>query len=223
MFKIAIDIVSDAICPWCYIGKRRLERALAAAPKDIETVIGWRPFQLNPDMPPEGMDRRRYLAEKFGGEARADKVYQNVIDVGAAEGIAFDFKAIRQTPNTIDAHRLIERATAAGKQDAMVERLFRAYFLEGRNLSDRATLVAMAVEAGLPEDATQRFLESRDLVERIESEDAMARRMGIQGVPCFIFDRKYAVSGAQEPDVFLEVFETLRRESAAAASSAGAE
>jgi predicted DsbA family dithiol-disulfide isomerase len=222
MLKVSIDIVSDVICPWCFIGKRRLERALAAAPSDIAVQVGWRPYQLNPDMPAEGMDRRRYLAEKFGGEARAERVYQNVVDAGAGEGIAFDFKAIQRTPNTIDAHRLIDRAGRDGRQDALVERLFRGYFLEGRDLSDREGLVAMAAEAGLPEEETRHFLSGHDGVERVASEDAMARRMGIQGVPCFIFNRKYAVSGAQDPAVFAEVFEALRREAEASPEPANA-
>ncbi len=220
--RITVDIVSDAICPWCFIGKRRFERALADAPAGLEVAIAWRPFQLNPDMPPEGADRQSYLAAKFGGEARAEKIYQNVTDVGRGAGIAFNFGGIPRTPNTINAHRLIAHAGAAGKQDAVVERLFQAYFTEGKDIGDTATLARIAAAAGMDEAETRAYLDSDADVERIENEDAMARRMGIQGVPCFIFNGKYAVSGAQEPAVFKEVFATLMREAAEGAPAPAA-
>jgi predicted DsbA family dithiol-disulfide isomerase len=220
--RVTIDIVSDAICPWCFIGKRRLERALTRLPADFEVRIGWRPFQLNPDMPAGGMDRRAYLAAKFGGNSRASQIYQAVRDAGAGEGIGFNFDAIARTPNTIDAHRLIDYAARVGKQDAVVEGLFRAYFLDGRDIGDRDTLVEIGAGAGLEAAALRAYLASAEDAERIANEDATARRMGIHGVPCFIFNRKYAVSGAQEPAVFLEVFEALKREAAGDAVPASA-
>lgn len=217
--RITVDIVSDAICPWCFIGKRRFERALRKAPADLEVVVGWRPYQLNPEMPPEGMDRKAYLAAKFGGDARADQIYRQVRAAGAGEGIQFNFEGMRRTPNTINAHRLIGVAGRAGRQDPVVEALFRAYFLDGRDIGDPATLIEIGAGAGLDANVLAEYLAGRDDVERVEAEDAMARRMGIQGVPCFIFNRKYAISGAHEPAAFLEVFDVLRREADAAAAA----
>jgi len=212
--RITVDIVSDAICPWCFIGKRRFEQALAQAPNDIEVLVAWRPYQLNPEMPPEGMDRKAYLSAKFGGDARADQIYQRVRDAGQSVGIDFNFHGIPRTPNTINAHRLIGLAGRAGKQDALVEGLFRAYFLEGKDIGDVEVLASTAAAAGLEEKTVRDYLTGRDDVDRVENEDAMARRMGIQGVPCFILNRKYAISGAQEPAVFLEALELLKREAA---------
>lgn len=220
--RITVDIVSDAVCPWCFIGKRRFEQALAEAPKDIEVLVAWRPYQLNPEMPPEGMDRKTYLSTKFGGDARADEIYQRVREAGQSVGIDFNFKGIPRTPNTINAHRLIGIAGRAGKQDAVVEGLFRAYFLDGRDIGDRDVLAAVATAAGLDEKTVRDYLAGRDDVDRVENEDATARRMGIQGVPCFILNRKYAISGAQEPAVFLEALERLKREAAGEAIPAPA-
>jgi predicted DsbA family dithiol-disulfide isomerase len=212
--RITVDIVSDAICPWCFIGKRRFEQALAQASQDVEVLIAWRPYQLNPEMPAEGMDRKAYLATKFGGDARADEIYQRVRDAGASAGIDFNFAGMQRTPNTINAHRVIGLAGRAGKQDAVVEALFRAYFLDGRDIGDTDVLAAVAASAGFEEKVVRDYLAGRDDVERVGSEDAMARKMGIQGVPCFIFNRKYAISGAQEPAVFLEALDLVKREAA---------
>ena len=217
-----VEVYSDTVCPWCFVGKRRFERALAQAPGDVEVVVAWRPYQLNPEMPPEGMDRKAYLAAKFGGEARAGDRYQQVRDAGAGEGIAFNFEGMQRTPNTIDAHRLIGLAGRTGKQDAVVEALFRAYFLEGRDIGDSAVLTAVASAAGLDEKTIREYLAGRDDVERVVNEDNVARRMGIQGVPCFILNRKYAISGAQDPAVFLEALELLKREAAGEAVPAAA-
>lgn len=206
-----IDIVSDVICPWCFIGKRRLERALAMAPQP-DLQIAWRPFQLNPDMPPEGMDRAAYLQAKFGA-AGGGSVYEKVIAAGAGDGISFAFDRIRRTPNTIKAHRLIRRAAEAGTQDAMVEALFRAYFQEGADLGDDDELARIAQGAGFVPDDTVAYLASDRDEADIRAEDAFAREVGIGGVPCFIVDRKFALSGAQAPEAFLEVFELARRES----------
>ena len=220
--RITVDIVSDAVCPWCFIGKRRFEQALAQAPQDVEVLVAWRPYQLNPEMPPEGMDRKTYLSTKFGGDARADQIYQRVREAGQTVGIDFNFTGIPRTPNTIDAHRLIGVAGRAGRQDAVVEGLFRAYFLDGRDIGNRDVLAAVAAAGGLDEKTIRDYLAGRDDVDRVENEDAMARRMGIQGVPCFILNRKYAISGAQEPAVFLEAIEMLKREAAGEAVPAPA-
>jgi predicted DsbA family dithiol-disulfide isomerase len=220
--RITVDIVSDAICPWCFIGKRRFEQAMAAAPQDVEILVAWRPYQLNPEMPPEGMDRKAYLSAKFGGDAKADTIYERVRAAGASVGIDFNFAGIPRTPNTIDAHRLIGMAGRAGRQDAVVEGLFRAYFLEGRDISDRDVLASVAGAAGLEEKTIRDYLAGREDVERVVNEDNVARRMGIQGVPCFILNRKYAISGAQEPAVFLEAVELIKREAAGEAVAAPA-
>jgi predicted DsbA family dithiol-disulfide isomerase len=210
---LRIDIVSDVVCPWCYIGKRRLERALREA--DLgEVEIGWRPFQLNPDMPADGMDRREYLRLKFGGDGSGGSMYDAIKDAGDKENIPFAFSEIRRQPNTIKAHRLIHYAGEQGVQDAVVEGLFVAYFTEGRNISDTDVLVDVAAAAGLDPERVRAYLESDSDVERVRSEDAVARQIGIQGVPCFIINRKYAISGAQEPSIFHRVFEAIAKESA---------
>jgi predicted DsbA family dithiol-disulfide isomerase len=195
---------------------------MAAAPQDVEILVAWRPYQLNPEMPPAGMDRKAYLSAKFGGDAKADTIYERVRAAGASVGIDFNFAGIPRTPNTIDAHRLIGLAGRAGRQDAVVEGLFRAYFLEGRDIGDRAVLAAVAAAADFNDQKIRDYLAGPDDVERVNNEDAMARRMGIQGVPCFILNRKYAISGAQEPAVFLEALEVLKREAAGETVSAAA-
>jgi predicted DsbA family dithiol-disulfide isomerase len=210
-----IDIVSDVICPWCFIGKRRLERALAQRPQ-MAVEVTWRPFQLNPDMPSEGMARDTYLAAKFGGAAHAGRIYATVAEAGATVDIPFDFERIRRTPNTRDAHRLIRYAAASGEADSVVEGLFRAYFIEGRDIGDRTTLGAIAGEAGLDGDAARIWLESTADIDEVIAEDRSARRLGINAVPCFIFARQYAVSGAQDPEFFLPVFDLVLNGGAAA-------
>jgi predicted DsbA family dithiol-disulfide isomerase len=203
-----IDIVSDVICPWCFIGKRRLEKALSLRP-DVTVDVTWRPFQLNPDMPPEGMERQAYIAAKFGS-GQADRIYANVAAVGASIGIPFAFDRIRRTPNTRDAHRLIRWAAAQTRADAVVEGLFRAYFIEGRDIGDRATLAEAASAAGLAAIEARRWLDGAADIEPVFAEDRGARRLGINAVPCFIFDRHYAVSGAQEPEFFLPIFDLVQ-------------
>jgi len=216
---IIIDIVSDTVCPWCFIGKRRLEQALAERHPGHEVRIGWRPFQLNPDMPAGGLDRKSYLEAKFGGPEGAKRIYDNIRAAGGTVGIAFDFEAIPRTPNTVDSHRLIDRAGAEGCQDSVVEALFKAYFLDGRDIGDIDTLVDVAESAGMDATATRAYLESDEDADKVRSEDMMARQMGINGVPCFIINRKYAVSGAQEPAVFHQVFARVAEEMAAEAAA----
>ncbi|HLJ62703.1 MAG TPA: DsbA family oxidoreductase [Stellaceae bacterium] len=201
-----VDIVADVICPWCFIGKRRLERAFALRPR-LRPEITWHPFQLNPDMPSEGIDRELYLATKFGGGSGVAKIHASLREAGASVGIHFDFTRIRRTPNTQDAHRLIRRAGA--KADRLVESLFHAYFIEGRDIGARATLLTIAAEAGFEKNATDAFLESEATLEEIVADDQNARRLGIHAVPCFIFDHNYAISGAQEPEFFLPIFDLV--------------
>lgn len=218
--QITVDIVSDTVCPWCYVGKRRFEAALAHLPEDVDVLVAWRPFQLNPDLPREGADRRQHLERKFGGKDGARRVYDAINQAGESVGLPFAFRDIERQPNTVDSHRLIDRAGQAGKQDAVVEALFKAYFLDARDIGDLDTLVEIAADAGMDAEETRAYLASDEDIDRIQAEDEMARRMGVSGVPCFILNRKYAVSGAQDPDVFLQAFETLAREGEEAAADA---
>jgi len=206
-----IDIVSDTICPWCYIGKRKLEAALSTR-TDIDVQIGWRPFQLNPEMPRSGMSRQAYLSAKFGGAERAGRIYDNIRAAGAELGIEFRFDLIQRTPSTLDSHRLVRWALADGVQNEVVQSLFDAYFEKGENVGDRDVLVRIASEAGMDGDTVRRQLDDDTDLELIRQEDTMARSMGINGVPCFIIDRKYAVSGAQDVPVFHKVFDLALNE-----------
>ena len=213
---ITIDIVSDTVCPWCFVGKRRLEQALAQMADAPEVTIAWRPFQLNPDMPREGADRKTHLRAKFGGDERFKQMYDAITEAGKSVEIPFAFDKVERTPNTIDSHRLIDRAGRNGRQDAVVEALFHAYFLEGRDIGDIDVLVDVATGAGLNGDEIRAYLESDEDIERMKAEDSKAREMGIQGVPCFVINQKYAISGAQEPAAFLQIFERIAGEAAQA-------
>lgn len=208
--RLVIDVVSDVVCPWCFIGKRHLEAALAGLPDATGAVVRWHPFELNPDLPREGVDRRAYLEAKFGGAARAADIYSRVRDEGARAGIAFDFDAIVRQPNTRDAHRLIAWAQAQGDVNALVERLFRAYFLEGRFVGDRETLAVLAGEAGVDLADARAWLHSGRGIEEIESAEVRARSLGITGVPFFIFDGKVALSGAHPPETMREAITQAR-------------
>jgi predicted DsbA family dithiol-disulfide isomerase len=204
-----IDIVLDVVCPWCFIGKRRLEQALARSP-DIVPRISWRPFQLNPDMPEDGMARHDYLAAKFGGGHHASRIYQTVAEAGATVDIPFAFDRIRRTPSTRQAHRLIRHAERVGGAAALVEAMFCAFFIDGRDLGNRATLADLAGEVGLDAIETRRFLATDRGLAEVVDEDRGARRIGINAVPCFIFESQYAISGAQEPEFFLPIFDLVR-------------
>ncbi len=204
-----IDIFSDTVCPWCFIGKRRLEAALAARPQP-DLTIRWRPFQLNPAMPEEGMGRQAYLDTKFGGRANAERVYETIQQTGERVGIAFRFDRIAHTPKTLKSHQLLRLAADCGDQDALMERLFRLYFLEGADLGDPAVLANAAAAGGLEPTETHAALLAdvgRDTVLR---EDKQARQAGIQGVPTFVFNGRYALSGAQEPKVLMQMFDLAR-------------
>lgn len=201
-----LDVYSDTICPWCYVGKRRLERALAQRPR-ADLTIKWRAFQLNPGMPPEGMARREYLEVKFGGPERAARMYEAVRQAGEGEGIAFAFDRIHRTPNTFASHRLLRHADQAGRQAEVLEALFRAYFTEGADIGGRAVLLACAEGAGLDPGAAARFLDSDEAAESVLAEDRLARRQGINGVPCFIFNGRFAMSGAQPPEALLQLLD----------------
>ena len=203
---VQIDIYSDTVCPWCFIGKRRLERALAAR-DDIDVSIRWHAFQLNPDMPAAGMERERYLASKFGGPERAASVYATIARAGHAERIPFDFEAIPRMPNTIQSHRLVRYADMFGMQDAVVEALFKAFFCDGEDIGDDVTLLRVGSRVGLERDATAAFLAGDEERDTVAAEDLRARRMGINAVPFFVVNGDYAISGAQEPEAFFPLFD----------------
>jgi len=210
-----IDVVSDVVCPWCYIGKRRLEAALARlreSEPDLPIQVRWHPFQLNPDLPAEGIDRRQYVETKFGGPERARQVYARVGAAGETVGIPFAFDAIQRQPNTLDAHRLVAWAQSRneGDPEALVEALFRAYFLEGRYVGDREELVRLAQAAGYDPADARVFLDSDEMKDAIADADRRARTMGISGVPFFIFGGKTALSGAQEPEALLDAIAQAR-------------
>ena len=210
-----IDVVSDVVCPWCYIGKRRLEAALARlreSEPDLPIQVRWHPFQLNPDLPAEGIDRRQYVETKFGGPERARQVYARVGAAGETVGIPFAFDAIVRQPNTLDAHRLVAWAQSRneGDPEALVEALFRAYFLEGRYVGDREELVRLAEAAGYDPTDARAFLDSDEMKDAIADADRRARTMGISGVPFFIFGGKTALSGAQEPEALLDAIAQAR-------------
>lgn len=205
---VKLDILSDPICPWCLIGKAQLERALEARP-DHPFVIEWHPFQLNPDMPREGADRRTYLEEKFGGKERAVQIYARIAEHAEAAGVAINFEGIKRTPNTLDAHRLIHWAGIEGVQARVVSALMRAYFQEGRDIGDRDTLADIADSAGLDAAVIRKLLDSDADLAEIRDRDTAAREMGVNAVPTFIVAGKHAVPGAQPTEVWLRVIDEI--------------
>ncbi len=205
------DIFSDIVCPWCDIGKRRFARALTLRP-DIQPEVAWRAFQLNPDLPRDGMDRAEYVAMKFGSGRRSEEIYKRVTEAGIAEGIDFRFDKIKRTPNTTDAHRLLLYAQGAKAQEAVVDRLFVGYFTEGADIGDTETLTALAGEAGLETDPVRRFLVTEQGREQVMEDLSLAYKMGITGVPCFILEGRYALPGAHEPEAFQPLFDLAKQE-----------
>ncbi|SDX53633.1 DsbA family oxidoreductase [Roseicitreum antarcticum] len=207
---VRLDIFSDPICPWCYIGKANLDRALESRP-DHPFVIEWHPFQLNPDMPAEGMDRRDYLTLKFGNPNDAVKAYMPVIEAAEAAGLTLDLGAVSRTPNTLDAHRLIHWAGLEGRQSAVVAALFRAYFQQGRDIGDALVLTDIAGTAGMDADVAARLLATDADMEAIRERDRHPRARGIQGVPCFVVADTHVVSGAQPVRLWQDVIDEITR------------
>lgn len=199
---LAIDVISDVMCPWCFIGQENLQRALKIA-GEIETEIRWRPYQLDATLPPEGKDRQAYLSDKFGGEAKAATIYGRIEQAGKQAGIDFKFDKIKVSPNTLDAHRLLRWAAGVGAetQAKVADKLFRSYFLDGQNIGDHGVLKDIAVSAGMDGVIVGDLLASDADKEEVRSEIAHAGQIGVTGVPVFIFAGKYAVSGAQPPEV----------------------
>ena len=204
--NLVVDVISDVICPWCFIGKRRLEKAIAALEGQHDVRVRWHPFQLNPTMPKEGISRREYRIEKFGSWERSQELDAKVIAVGKTEGIQFAFDKSERTPNTVDAHRLVWLADQHGCQDAVVEALFVGYFTEGRDISNRTTLIDVVVEAGLERQVVEAMLNSDEGIAVIEEAGELSRRHGVSGVPFFTITTEITLSGAQQPDTFLEAF-----------------
>ncbi|WP_273523963.1 DsbA family oxidoreductase [Rhodosalinus sediminis] len=206
---VKLDILSDPICPWCYIGKAQLDRALEAEP-DHPFAVEWHPFQLNPDMPAEGMDRRSYLEAKFGGKEAAAETYAEIDAQARAAGLEIDWSRIDRTPSTLDAHRLIHWAGIEGCQTAIVSALFRAYFQEGRDIGRHEVLADIADARGMDASVVLRLLATDEDREEIAGRDAAAREMGVTGVPTFIVARQHAVPGAQPPELWRKVIGEIR-------------
>ncbi len=208
---MTVDVVSDVVCPWCYVGKRRLELALEQA-EDIEVEVRWRPFQLDPTIPEGGVDREDYFREKFGDLSRVAAIHERLKELGDGVGIRFAFERIARTPNTLDAHRLIRWASIEGAGEEVVEKLFSLFFEDAADLGDIDVLVEAAVAAGLPGDLVRRLLESDADRDEVREEIATVQRMGVTGVPCFIIDGRYAVMGAQEPEAIIAALRQARDE-----------
>jgi predicted DsbA family dithiol-disulfide isomerase len=212
---VRIDVVSDVVCPWCFIGKRRLEKAIALNP-DIPVEVHWRPYFLNDWIPREGISREQYLTTKFGSPERYKGIAQRVSAAASAEGLTYAIDKISRQPNTLDAHRLIHWADATGKAAEMKQKLMDLYFTEGADLTNHAVLVQAAADIGLdPEDIRATLESDRDVAE-VEREALSAKEAGIEGVPCFIFSGKFAASGAQEPEYLAEAIARIAQAADAA-------
>ncbi|MEL6584428.1 MAG: DsbA family oxidoreductase [Pseudomonadota bacterium] len=211
---VSLTILSDPICPWCYIGKTRLNRAIKVAGVNPFEVT-WRPFQLNPDMPPEGVDRQAYLEAKFGKE-RAEEFYAQIEDTALSEGLKVDFSAIERTPNTVDAHRVIRWSFEVGVQSVLMDELFDRFFRRGEDISEHSVLVEAAQAAGMDGDAIARLLAGDTEREAVLAEDAQAREIGVQAVPTFIVANRHVVQGAQPHDLWVRVINDIQAQEAGA-------
>ncbi|MER3556028.1 MAG: hypothetical protein C4331_17250 [Meiothermus sp.] len=208
-----IEIFADIACPWCYIGDTRLEKALRQRP-DAEIELRWRPFQLQPGIPPEGLPWREFMVRKFGREGRMDAAFGQVAEAGKLDGLEFRFDRISRAINTVDAHRLVLLAERSGQGQQTAQALFRAYFTDGKNLSDAEQLLEVAAGVGLDRAAVGEFLATDELRAEVEDSQKLAYQFGIQGVPFYIFDRKYGVSGAQPLATFVQVLDRVQAEAA---------
>jgi predicted DsbA family dithiol-disulfide isomerase len=209
---VKLDIMSDPICPWCYIGKAHLDRALAAHP-DHPFLIEWHPFQLNPDMPSEGMGRRAYLEGKFGGKEGAVRAYAPVVESAEKAGLKINFEGMQRTPNTLNAHRLIHWAGIEGRQTAAVSALFKAYFVDTRDIGDTEVLSDIADSIEMDAAVVARLLSTEEDAKDISDRDAHSRKMGINSVPTFIIGGRHAVPGAQPPELWAQVIADIAKSS----------
>lgn len=212
---LVIDVVSDVVCPWCFVGKRRLEQAIAMRP-ERPVAVRWHPYQLDPTIPAGGVDRKLYMERKFGAGGRLAEIHQRLSSLGQEVGIAFDFGAIQVSPNTRDAHRLLRFAAAEGVQGRVAEGLFSAYFEQGRDVGDLDVLADIAATAGLDRAAVSTMLAGDVFAAEVEAEIGAAREMGIQGVPFFIVAGRYAISGAEAPETLAGAMDKAAAEIAAA-------
>ena len=208
-----IDIYSDIVCPWCYVGKRRLERALSELKDAVKAEVTWRPFQLNPTMPLDGMDRTAYLKAKFESLDNFGQMEEQLLAAGVEERIPFVFEKIQQTPNTFAAHRLVWYAEQLDRQDSAVESLFRGYFMEGADIGSMSALGQLAGHAGLDVAAVESFLHSEDGTAEVKAEEAVGRLRGIREVPYFVLNGSIAISGAQPPDMFVSAIRQAEKQS----------
>jgi predicted DsbA family dithiol-disulfide isomerase len=209
--RLAVEVVHDLVCPWCYLGARRLFRTLTRRP-DLLVEVSWRPFLLNPDMPRAGMSRSDYVMRKFGGEERARRLYASITEIGRAEGLMFRFDRIRRTPSSVDAHRLVRWAANFGRADEVVEALFAAHFSDGRDIGDPGVLAAIAASCGLRPMAARSFLAGTTDVDAVHADNLRAHRLGINGVPCFVVSGLHAIAGAQEPEVIERLLDVAATE-----------
>ena len=198
--RLIVEVVHDLVCPWCYLGTRRLIRTVRRRP-DLLVELVWRPFLLNPDMPRLGMARSDYVVRKFGGEDRARRLYGSIADIGRAEGVPFRFDRVRRTPSSVDAHRLVRWSGRFGRADETVEALFAAHFADGRDIGDLAMLTAIAASCGLDPVAAHVMLAGDAELDGVHADNLRAHRLGINGVPCFVVGGRHAIAGAQEPEV----------------------
>jgi predicted DsbA family dithiol-disulfide isomerase len=215
--EITVDVISDVACPWCFIGMKRLERAIVQTP-EVDVSVRWRPYQLDPTIPPGGLPRKAYMLRKFGSEERLREIHDRIVPLGEVEGIRFNFDGMEVSANTLDAHRLIRWAASdkapAGAQGTVVRRLFEINFEEAGDIGDRAVLAEVAGEAGMDAGLIEPLLASNADIEAVQSEIETAARMGVRGVPCFLIEGKYAVMGAQETETLADA---LRQVAAAKA------
>ena len=209
--RSTIEVVHDFVCPWCYLGVRRLLQALANRPAEL-FEIDWRPFLLNPDIPRQGLSRADYVVRKFGGEDRARRLYSSVTELGLQDGVAFRFDRMTHVPSSVDAHRLAGWSVQFGVANAVVEALFAAQFTAGLDIGDHAVLGSIAARTGLDETEALAFLRSREGADAVHAENLRAHRRGISGVPCFVFPGRLAVSGAQETEVFQRLLDVAALE-----------
>lgn len=201
-----IDIVFDTVCPWCFVGKRRFDRALRLRP-NAAPEIRYRSFLLNPDLPAQGVDRREYLDRKFGGSQQYDRIVEALVFTGKGEGINFALDKIKRTPNSANSHRLVRLAQTVGRQHEVVEVLFTAYFERGLDIGNIEVLVRLAEEAGIERSMAYAHLSSESDVNAVYTENARMHRLGITGVPCYIFNESRAIAGAQEPDILVKMLD----------------
>jgi len=213
MERVTIDIVSDIVCPWCYLGKARLELAVADVQDEIGVDVNWRPYRLNPEHPPEGVDHQAHLIEKLGGKDSVERAHDMLKKLGEEVGIRYDFAAIKIGPNTLDAHRLLHWAMMEGReiQDKVATALFKANFEEGRNVGDHAVLLDIAEKSGLDRKLIENLLKTDADKDTVLAEIDAAQKMGVTGVPFFIIDGQYAVSGAQTPDVLANALREIAK------------